>query len=183
VVLGRRVVAADGGGQKEEREWLVESTELGEGLRRQVGRADRQRQLNNMEATLRRRCVAVQHLSPAGLQRHPSLNGTLAGADWQLQYDGQDPTTSARTAAGKIFWKDRDNVNHETLVDRSSPDRSSRWTSDGILATWLDAGRDGRSTGYRGSWTKDLMSETRSAGSRTGGPVMTPGWQTARRLP
>ena len=63
-----------------------------------------------------------------------SRDGTWRVRDWSLRTTGRPPLLHERLP--QIFWKDRDNVNHETLVDRSWPGRSSRWTSAGSWATW-----------------------------------------------
>ena len=46
-----------------------------------------------------------------------SRNGTWRVRNWELDYDGHT-YHFCTNACRQIFWKDRDNVNHETLVDR-----------------------------------------------------------------
>ena len=119
VLAAHAVVAAQGRGQPG-RAGLAgrEVPELGEGLRRQVGRPDRQRQRQQRGShAAGDAALAVHDLPPALLQRHPVRDGTWRVRDWPLRYDGKT-FHFCTNGCRQIFWKDRDNVNHETLVDR-----------------------------------------------------------------
>jgi toluene monooxygenase system protein A len=73
---------------------------------------------NNMEATLPETLpwlCATCHLPACNATQ--SRNGTWRVRDVQLTYDGRI-YHFCTNGCRQIFWKDRDNVNHETLVDR-----------------------------------------------------------------
>jgi toluene monooxygenase system protein A len=73
---------------------------------------------NNMEATLPETLpwlCSTCHLPACNATQ--SRNGTWRVRDVQLQYDGRIYHFCSN-GCRQIFWKDRDNVNHETLIDR-----------------------------------------------------------------
>jgi toluene monooxygenase system protein A len=73
---------------------------------------------NNMEATLPETLpwlCSTCHLPCCNATQ--SRNGTWRVRDVQLSYDGRI-YHFCTNACRQIFWKDRDNVNHETLIDR-----------------------------------------------------------------
>ena len=73
---------------------------------------------NNMEATLPETLpwlCSTCHLPACNATQ--SRNGTWRVRDIQLSYDGRI-YHFCTNGCRQIFWKDRDNVNHETLIDR-----------------------------------------------------------------
>lgn len=73
---------------------------------------------NNMEATLPETLpwlCSTCHLPACNATQ--SRNGTWRVRDVQLEYDGRI-YHFCTNGCRQIFWKDRDNVNHETVIDR-----------------------------------------------------------------
>lgn len=73
---------------------------------------------NNVEATLPEtlpRLCSACHLPCCNPRQ--SRDGRWRVRDWSLEYDGRT-YHFCTNACRQIFWTDRENVNHETLVDR-----------------------------------------------------------------
>ena len=60
-------------------------------------------------------------------------NGKWRVRSWQLDYDGHK-YHFCTNACRQIFWKDRDNVNHETLIDRFLGGQIQPMDVGGVLA-------------------------------------------------
>ena len=109
----------------------------------------------NMEATLPETlpwlCSTCQ--LPACIPTQ-SRNGTWRVRDWQLIYDGRI-YHFCTNACRQIFWKDRDSVNHETLVDRFLAGQIQPMDVGGILGYMgLTPDVMGDDPDYP-AWTKD----------------------------
>jgi toluene monooxygenase system protein A len=85
-----------------------------------------------------------------------SRDGTWRVRDWSLRYDGKT-FHFCTNACRQIFWKDRDNVNHETLVDRFLAGQIQPMDVGGILGYMgMTPDAMGDDPDYE-AWTKDYV--------------------------
>ena len=110
---------------------------------------------NNMEATLPETLpwlCSTCHLPACNATQ--SRNGTWRVRDVQLSYDGRIYHFCSN-GCRQIFWKDRDNVNHETLIDRFLAGQIQPMDVGGILGYMgLTPEVMGDDPDYE-AWTKD----------------------------
>jgi toluene monooxygenase system protein A len=110
---------------------------------------------NNMEATLPETLpwlCSTCHLPACNATQ--SRDGTWRVRDVQLTYDGRI-YHFCTNACRQIFWKDRDNVNHETLIDRFLAGQIQPMDVGGILGYMgLTPDVMGDDPDYE-AWTKD----------------------------
>src|SRR5215468_1675183 len=110
---------------------------------------------NNIEATLPETLpwlCSTCHLPAANATQ--SRDGTWRVRDCQLTYDGRI-YHFCTNACRQIFWKDRDNVNHQTLVDRFLAGQIQPMDVGGILGYMgLTPNVMGDDPDYD-AWTKD----------------------------
>jgi toluene monooxygenase system protein A len=112
---------------------------------------------NNVEATLPETlpwlCMTC-HLPCCNATQ--SRDGTWRVRDWSLRYDGKT-FHFCTNACRQIFWKDRDNVNHETLVDRFLAGQIQPMDVGGILGYMgMTPDAMGDDPDYE-AWTRDYV--------------------------
>ncbi len=124
---------------------------------------------NNMEATLPETLpwlCSTCHLPCCNATQ--SRDGTWRVRDCQLAYDGRI-YHFCTNGCRQIFWKDRDNVNHETLVDRFLAGQIQPMDVGGILGYMgLTPDVMGDDPDYE-AWTKDYACRRPRASPRRPG--------------
>jgi toluene monooxygenase system protein A len=115
---------------------------------------------NNVEATLPETLpwlCSTCHLPACNATQ--SRDGKWRVRSWQLDYDGKK-YHFCTNACRQIFWKDRDNVNHETLIDRFLAGQIQPMDVGGVLAYMgMTPEVMGDDPDYA-AWTRDYVGRT-----------------------
>jgi toluene monooxygenase system protein A len=125
---------------------------------------------NNLEATLPETLpwlCSTCHLPSCNATQ--SRDGSWRVRNWSLEYDGRT-YHFCTNACRQIFWKDRDNVNHQTLVDRFLAGQIQPMDVGGIL-NYMGLTPDvmGDDPDYE-AWTKDYAGRPVDGLALTGAP-------------
>src|SRR6267154_5272860 len=149
------------GVSKEEREWLQEKypnweTVYGDKWDVMIDQVN----ANNVEATLPETLpwlCSTCHLPACNATQ--SRDGKWRVRSWQLDYDGKR-YHFCTNACRQIFWKDRDNVNPETLIDRFLGGQIQPMNVGGVLAYMgMTPEIMGDDPDYA-AWTRDYVGRT-----------------------